>query len=57
MATLTAWTRRRAAGGRPSARLVAPALVSRLSSQQTWIKAFYAQKVARKNVSAYVDAL
>ena len=47
----------RPARGGPSARLVAPALVSRLSSQQTWIKAFYSQKVAKKNVSAYVDAL
>ena len=57
MATLTAWTRAALRSVDPSARLVAPALVSRLSSQQTWIKSFYSQKVARKNVSAYVDAL
>ena len=57
MATLTAWTDAALRAVDPSARLVAPALVSRLSSQQTWIKAFYAQKVAKKNVSAYVDAL
>ena len=57
MATLTAWTRAALRAVDPSARLVAPALVSRLSSQQTWIKAFYSQKVAKKNVSAYVDAL
>ena len=57
MATLTAWTRSALRAVDPAARLVAPALVTRLSSQQTWIKAFYSQKVARKNVSAYVDAL
>jgi hypothetical protein len=57
MATLTAWTRSALRAVDPSARLVAPALVTRLSSQQTWIKSFYSQKVAKKNVSAYVDAL
>ena len=57
MATLTAWTRSALRAVDPTARLVAPALVTRLSSQQTWIKAFYSQKVAKKNVSAYVDAL
>ena len=57
MATLTAWTRSALRAVDPSARLVAPALVTRLSSQQAWIKAFYSQKVAKKNVSTYVDAL
>ena len=57
MATLTAWTDAALRAVDPSARLVAPALVSRLSSQQSWIKAFYAQRVAEKNVSAYVQAL
>ncbi len=57
MATLTAWTRSALRAVDPSARLVAPALVTRLSSQQAWIKSFYSQRVAKRNVSAYVDAL
>ena len=60
MATLTAWTRAALRAVDPSARLVAPALVSRLSSQQTWIKAFYApegrqeerQRVRRRAVAS-----
>jgi hypothetical protein len=39
------------------AKLVAPALVTRLSAQQGWIKRFYSQRTGGKNVSAYVDAL
>lgn len=57
MATLTAWTRSALRAVDPTARLVAPALVTRLSSQQAWIKAYYSQRVARKNVSTYVDVL
>ena len=57
MATLTAWTRAALRAVDPTARLVAPALVTRLGSQRAWIKAFYSQSVAGKNVSAYVDAL
>jgi hypothetical protein len=54
MALLTAWARQ-AAGS--STRLVAPAMVTRLTGQRAFIDAFYRQKVAGKNVSAYVDAL
>jgi hypothetical protein len=57
MAALTAWTDAALSSVDPAARLVAPALVTRLSSQQKWVDAFYAQKVAKKNVSRYVDAL
>jgi hypothetical protein len=57
MAQLTAWARAAVRSVSPSTRLVAPAMVTRLTSQRAWIKAFYGQKVARKNVSAYVDAL
>lgn len=57
MATLTAWTRSALKAVDPSATLVAPALVTRLSSQRAWVQAFYGRKVAGKNVSAYVDAL
>jgi hypothetical protein len=57
MATLTAWTRTALKAVDPHALLVAPALVTRLTSQRAWNNAFYAQRVAGKNVSAYVDAL
>ena len=57
MATLTAWTRSALNAVHSPALLVAPALVMRLTSQRSWANAFYTQKVAHKNVSAYVDAL
>ncbi len=57
MAVLTAWTDAALSSADPAARLVAPALVTRLSSQQTWIDTYYRQRVAKKNVSSYVDAL
>ena len=57
MATLTAWTRAALSSVSSPATLVAPALVTRLSSQQTWINSFYSQQVGGKNVSRYVDAL
>jgi len=34
-----------------------PALVTRLTSQRSWIDAFYSQRVGRRNVSSFVDAL
>jgi hypothetical protein len=57
MAKLTKWTddALRAAGS--SAKLVAPAMVTRLIGQRAWIRDFYKQRVGGKNVSAYVDAL
>jgi hypothetical protein len=57
MATLTAWTRAALRSVGSGARLVSPAMVTRLSSQRTWIRAFYGRRVAGKKVSAYVDAL
>jgi hypothetical protein len=57
MATLTAWTRTALRSVGSGARLISPALVTRLSSQRTWIRAFYGQRVGGRNVSAYVDAL
>jgi polysaccharide biosynthesis protein PslG len=41
----------------PGARLLAPALVSRLPFEQKWIRQFYAQKVNGRPVWKYVDAL
>lgn len=57
MATLTAWTDAALRAADPSARLVAPALVARLSGQQRWIDAYFSQNVAGRNVSSYVDAV
>jgi hypothetical protein len=57
LANLTAWTDATLRSVDPSAKLVAPAMVTRLSGQRVWIKKFYALKVKRKNVSKYVDAL
>jgi hypothetical protein len=57
MATLTAWTDKALRQASPRARLVSPAMVTRLTSQRAWINAFYGQKVGGKNVSKYVDAL
>ncbi len=41
----------------PAVTLVAPALVTRLGYQQTWIKNFYREQVAGQPVWRYVDAL
>lgn len=41
----------------PGATLVAPALVTRLSSQRTWINKFYGQRVAGRPVAAWVDVV
>ena len=57
MAVLTAWTRAALRAANSSAELVGPAMVTRLSSQQTYLRKFYAQRVNGRNVSAYVDAL
>jgi hypothetical protein len=38
-------------------RVIAPAMVTRLAYQQKWIKKFYQQKVARKPVWTFVNAL
>jgi len=57
MAVLTAWTRAALRSANSSAELVGPAMVTRLSSQQTYIRKFYAQRVNGRNVSAYVKAL
>ena len=57
MAQLTALTRAALQSVGSSTRLVAPAMVARLSSQRAWIEAFYRQKVGGKRVAAYVDAV
>lgn len=57
MAQLTAWTRQALNQAGSSAHLVGPAMVTRLSSQQAYINAFYGQRIGGRNVSTYVDAL
>jgi hypothetical protein len=57
MATLTAWTDKALRSAAPRAKLVGPAMVTRLTSQRAWINSFYGQRVGGKNVSKYVDAL
>lgn len=39
------------------ARVVAPALVLRLSSQRTWFKRFYASRVGGKKISHWIDVV
>lgn len=57
MAKLTAWTRGALSSAGSRTGLVAPAMVTRLSSQQTWLRSFYSQRIGKKNVASYVDAL
>ena len=57
IAKLTAWTRAALRSAGSKAHLVGPAMVTRLTSQRAYIRRFYAQRVARRNVSSYVDAL
>ena len=40
-----------------SAKVVSPAMATRLSSQRLWLRTFYAQKTGGKKVSAYVDVV
>ena len=41
----------------PKATLVAPALVTRLSGQRSWLNKFYAQRVGGRPVAAWVDVV
>jgi hypothetical protein len=40
-----------------TAKVVAPALATRLTSQRKWLRTFYGTKVGGKKVSSYVDAV
>ena len=40
-----------------AAKVVAPALATRLSSQRLWLRTFYAQRTGGKKVAAYVDVV
>ena len=57
MAKLTQWTSRIVNSNDRAAKVAAPALATRLSSQRLWLRTFYAQRTGGKKVSAYVDAV
>jgi hypothetical protein len=55
MAKLTRWTSRVVARNDPRAKVVAPALATRLSGQRRWLRTFYGTRVGGRDVAAYVD--
>jgi hypothetical protein len=57
LAKLTRWTARVVHRQDASAKIVAPAMVTRLTGQRRWLRTFYAQRVGHQNVAAYVDAV
>lgn len=57
MATLTRWTAGVVNRNDSRARVVAPAMPVRLTSQRSWLRTFYAQRVGGRKVSAYVDVV
>jgi hypothetical protein len=57
MAKLTQWTSGIVNRNDSSAKVVAPALATRLTSQRAWLRTFYAQRTGGKKVGAYVDVV
>lgn len=57
MALLTKWTARVVNRNDGRAKVIAPALATRLVSQRAWLRAFYAQRTGGKRVASYVDAV
>ncbi len=57
MAKLTQWTSRIVNRNDAGAKVVAPALATRLTSQRAWLRAFYAQRTGGRKVASYVDAV
>ena len=57
LAKLTRWTARVVHRHDRSAKIVAPAMATRLTGQRKWLRKFYAQRVGHKDVAAYVDAV
>jgi polysaccharide biosynthesis protein PslG len=57
MATLTKLTSRVVNNNDASAKVIAPALATRLTSQRAYVRDFYAMRTGGKKVSAYVDAV
>jgi hypothetical protein len=57
MATLTRLASRVINNNDASAKVVAPAMATRLTTQRAYLRDFYAQRTGGKKVSAYVDAV
>ncbi len=57
MAKLTRWTARVVARNDSRAKVVAPALATRLTGQRRWLRTFYATRVGGRKVGSYVDAV
>jgi len=57
MATLTKLTSQVVNNNDKSAKVVAPALATRLTSQRKWLRTFYGTKVGGKKVASYIDAV
>jgi hypothetical protein len=57
MAKLTQWTSRIVNSNDSGAKVVAPALATRLSSQRLWLRTFYAQRTGGKKVAGWVDVV
>ena len=57
MATLTRWTQAAVRSVDRTATVVSPAMVTRLTSQRSWIRTYYKQRLGGRNVSAYSDVL
>jgi hypothetical protein len=57
MATLTRWTREALDDRDRRAVLVSPALVTRLTSQRTWLDQYFRQRTGHRPVAAYVDVV
>lgn len=55
MAKLTKWTSHIVNRHDRAARVVAPALATRLTSQRKWLRTFYAQSTGGRRVASYVD--
>lgn len=57
MALLTKWAAQVVNRNDGRAKVIAPALATRLVSQRAWLRAFYAQRTGGKRVASYVDAV
>jgi hypothetical protein len=57
MAKLTRWTSTVVGHNDARAKVVAPALATRLTGQRAWLRTFFGQRVGGRSVAAYVDVV
>jgi len=57
MAKLTQWTSKIVNNNDRSAKVVSPALATRLTGQRKWLRTYFAQRTGGKRVAAYVDVV